>query len=461
MRLKLWIAVAALALAASCGQRPQAPATWSPVAVTVEKAELNPAAPTQISYGQVRFRGGLELKSENKIFGGLSGIEVSETGDVLAITDAGAWLKAKLQLDAAGQLIGLSDIQMAAMRDLAGQPFGSKEEGDSEDIARLPDGRVAVSFEQKHRILIYDMDALGPEGPAQAGPVLAGTEYMHPNEGLEALAATADGRLVGIAEYAPRGSGAPVWDVDSKPTASGAPTAQAERPRGFGIVGLDRLPSGDFIDVERFFLPMVGPKIALRVIPAAGLTSSPPNLAGEVIALLEAPLSLDNFEAVSAVPLPNGDVRLYLLSDNNFSPNQRTLLFAFDWTPPTSTVIASAPSAPVVDAPPVAPAPSVPQPTPPVLATAPKPAPAPPVAAAPQPAPKPTPTVVATAPAAQPTPAAQPKPAAPRPVRPRPRAEPPPLIMVTPPAEVTPVAAEPPPPPPPPPKPARPQGPQP
>jgi hypothetical protein len=50
------------------------------------------------------------------------------------------------------------------------------------------------------------------------------------------------------------------------------------------------------------------------------------------LALLAPPLALDNFEAAAVTRLPNGDVRLYIVSDDNFSPRQRTLLFAFDLT---------------------------------------------------------------------------------------------------------------------------------
>ena len=48
------------------------------------------------------------------------------------------------------------------------------------------------------------------------------------------------------------------------------------------------------------------------------------------------PLTIDNFEAIAAVPAKDGSVRFYLLSDDNFQSSQRTLLLAFDWTPARS-----------------------------------------------------------------------------------------------------------------------------
>jgi hypothetical protein len=46
------------------------------------------------------------------------------------------------------------------------------------------------------------------------------------------------------------------------------------------------------------------------------------------------PLTTDNYEGIAALPRPDGSVRFYLISDDNFSRLQRTLLLAFDWSPP-------------------------------------------------------------------------------------------------------------------------------
>jgi hypothetical protein len=40
--------------------------------------------------------------------------------------------------------------------------------------------------------------------------------------------------------------------------------------------------------------------------------------------------TVDNFEGIAAKEMPDGRVRLYLISDDNFSANQRTLLMVFD-----------------------------------------------------------------------------------------------------------------------------------
>ena len=47
---------------------------------------------------------------------------------------------------------------------------------------------------------------------------------------------------------------------------------------------------------------------------------------------LDAPIPLDNFEGLAARRTLSGKLLLYLLSDNNYSPHQRTLLLMFEFT---------------------------------------------------------------------------------------------------------------------------------
>jgi len=57
--------------------------------------------------------------------------------------------------------------------------------------------------------------------------------------------------------------------------------------------------------------------------------------AGKIVAHMDvaAPLSVDNFEGLGVVQRPDGGFRFYLISDDNASASQRTLLLAFDWRP--------------------------------------------------------------------------------------------------------------------------------
>lgn len=277
--------------------------------------------------GALRYRGGLELTSQEPTFGGLSGMEILDDGRWLAISDAGQWFEGQLVLNEDGALVGLQNVRTAAMRDESGATFQSKQAGDSEDIAQLPDGRFAVSFEQSQSVRLYDLNRDGPFGSASQGPTLSAIERLRANVGLEAIVATSSGDLL-IGAEGDR-SGAPLWRAASNTQEPVAPFARYRLERGYSLTGLDRLPGGDFVAIERFYAPVIGARARVARISEAAVARGG-SIAGEELARLAAPAPVDNFEAVAAVTAPDGATRLYLLSDNNFSPRQRTLLLAFD-----------------------------------------------------------------------------------------------------------------------------------
>ncbi len=277
--------------------------------------------------GALRFRGGLELLSSDAALGGLSGMEVLEDGRLVAVSDNGAWFEAQIILDDAGALVGLSGMRTALMRDENGAAFGSKEEGDSEALAQLQDGRFAVAFEQRQAILLYDMNRDGPFGAAAQGPPLAGVRGLPANVGLEAMATLANGDLLVGAEGGGAGD-TPLWR--SSPHEGGGVRSHVRyrAAPGFSLTSLDRLPSGDVIALERFYAPVIGPRARIARFPEAALAGGV--IAPEEVARIAPPLVLDNFEAIAAIAMPDGATRLYILSDDNFSSRQRTLFLAFD-----------------------------------------------------------------------------------------------------------------------------------
>ncbi len=52
-------------------------------------------------------------------------------------------------------------------------------------------------------------------------------------------------------------------------------------------------------------------------------------LDGAAVAVLRPPLTVDNLEGVAARRGAAGETLIYLVSDNNFNPFQRTLLLLF------------------------------------------------------------------------------------------------------------------------------------
>ena len=89
-----------------------------PIRVSAIPVTLNPADPEQTHIGALVYRGGLELRSSDERFGGLSGLLISPDGTQLtAVTDQGHWLVVGLTYDGSGQLTG---VHGAEMRPLCG-----------------------------------------------------------------------------------------------------------------------------------------------------------------------------------------------------------------------------------------------------------------------------------------------------------------------------------------------------
>lgn len=89
-----------------------------------------------------------------------------------------------------------------------------------------------------------------------------------------------------------------------------------------------RLPNGDVLVLERAFGLLTGAAMRLVRIAAADIHAGA-LLAGAPLAQLRPPLTVDNFEGLALRQAANGETLVYLLSDDNFSPLQRTYLLMF------------------------------------------------------------------------------------------------------------------------------------
>jgi len=296
------------------------------IALSSKAVQLDPDDPARQRIGRLTWRGGIEITSTDSRFGGLSGLLVSADGaELLAVSDRGRWLVAKLRYDAEGRLIGIADARSARLRDLDGDALAKNRHRDAESLAELADGSVLVSFERKHRIWHYPSEEEPLSGRPAAWRKPKGLGDAPKNSGLEAIVALADGRLLAVTEDHRDGAGNVgylwhdgVWarltyqrEGDFKPTAA------------------SRLPgSGDLLVLERAFQPISGARVRL-VRLAAGDIRPGAELNGEELALWGLPLTVDNFEALATRRGPDGKTLIYLLSDDNFSWLQRTLLLMF------------------------------------------------------------------------------------------------------------------------------------
>lgn len=274
---------------------------WAAIRVEARPVALGTALPPELSYA-----GGVALASpDTSRLHGLSDLRVDADGRLRAVSDDGDLFEATLAFDAQGRLVGLGGARLKPLTGPNGAALHGKTAGDAEGLAVLADGTMLVSFERDHRVLVYPADG----GRPTAAPIPAAR--LPANEGLEALAAWpaegADAYLAGTegGETFVCRLSARCARVDLSPA-----------PDGYGLVAAD-LGGPEPLLLHRAWDPLRGNRIKLT----AG---------GRELLSLERPATVDNFEGLAAVR-GDGVTRIYLLSDDNFSDTQRTLLLAFDW----------------------------------------------------------------------------------------------------------------------------------
>lgn len=291
-----------------------------PVIVETRPVPLDFSKPELDTVGSLRYRGGLALRSPDERLGGLSGLLIDSSGGAFtAISDNGYWVGAKLIHDENGNLAGIADMTITPMLAPDGHPLRSARERDAESLARAPEGGVFVAFERDHRLWRYEKPGALPaptEGPAELGE-------QPSSQGLEGLALLADKRLFALSEGLETKGGVVGWvrDLGGHWSRLTWRTGGGFQPTGAAI-----LPDGDVLVLERRF-PPVGARVR-RVAPAA--IASGAILEGEEIALLEGTLSVDNMEGIDAIRSPDGKTLIYMVSDDNYSPLQTTLLMMFE-----------------------------------------------------------------------------------------------------------------------------------
>jgi hypothetical protein len=310
------------------------PVRADPVTLRTAALDLNPTAPAESRpetlLGRLEYLGGLIIAGTGGGFGGYSGMAVDSDGAGLwAIADTGHWLRLEFRRNDAGLPEGVSAAEILPLRDATGAVVTRKALSDAESLRHLPDGRWLVSFERAHRLWFFDR----PGGAATGTLAVPDSVMRQPdNGGIEGVAAFANGDLLMFSEEMSAVNGSAgsaawlwrnhawrelVWPArdDFKPTDAVA------------------LANGDVIVLERYYMPLIGPKARLQRIPAASLDSADGVLQPELLAEWAAPYSVDNMEALDARRMPDGSIWLYVMSDDNENRLQRTLLMLFRYRP--------------------------------------------------------------------------------------------------------------------------------
>jgi hypothetical protein len=345
-RLLLKSAAAGIALAAAPGIaraqlaterppkifQPDEYSVTTPVSIEVNARPL-PSFDTRdrshVRFGSLEYRSGLILTSSFRGFGGLSGLRLDAKGErFIAISDKGGWFTGRIVYKGR-EMTGLDDVEAAPLLGPDGKPITARGWFDSESIA-LDGAFVYVGLERVNQLLRYDFSKGFTRAKGEIVPLPPAAKKLPFNRGLEALVMVPKGMplagtLIAISERGLDSSGNLIAFLIGGPTPG---QFAVRRTKEFDVSDAVLLASGDLLVLERKFSWLAGVGIRIRRI---ALKSVAPGAVVDGPSIFDADLGheIDNMEGIDAHVTPEGDTVLTMVSDDNFSMIQRTLLLQF------------------------------------------------------------------------------------------------------------------------------------
>jgi hypothetical protein len=324
----------AIGIGAAAPVYAQAPAVAAPAPVAVQ-VNARPLEAFDLRdrsrrrFGQLEFRSGLVLTSAFKGFGGFSAFRVDAKGEgFIAMNDKGDWFTGRLTYSGMA-LSGLADVRSAPMLGIDGRPITTKKLFDSEALA-IDGMTLYVGIERANRILKFDFRQGGIASRGEEIAVPPALRRLPHNKGPEGLVFVPkgmpnEGSLLVFSERGLDASGNLIAFL-----IGGTKSGQfaIRRTGDFDVSDAALLPSGDLLLLERKFSVLAGVGIRIRRIPLRAIA---PGALVDGPSIFEADLGyeIDNMEGLDVHVTGDGDTVLTMISDDNFSILQRTLLLQF------------------------------------------------------------------------------------------------------------------------------------
>ncbi|WP_346907521.1 esterase-like activity of phytase family protein [uncultured Roseibium sp.] len=303
----------------------------TPAKVTVRQIDQFKIGRSDTQFGALTYLGGLELISPDRNVGGLSGlISLDDGGQILAVTDNGLWFSATVDQTPDGKPVGISHARYSEMRDKTGRALRKGSGSDTEALT-IDGDTVLVSAERVNTIYRFPWPLkTGNERLIGELALPAEIRSLRGTKGMETLALAPSGSpiagtLIAIAERGKTGD-------DDLPGF----LITENKVEHFTVVRSDRydatdgafLPDGTLLLLERRFnlRDLVG--MRLRRFAADSIRPGA-NLKGDVLMEADYGNQIDNMEGLGIHQDASGRTILTLISDNNRSILQRTLLLRF------------------------------------------------------------------------------------------------------------------------------------
>lgn len=283
-----------------------------------EPLPLDERAPAQRRAGKLLFLGGWELTSANARFGGISALHVSGNR-VLGLSDSG--LLIQFPLPRRGDRV---EGSIRTLGDGPGSP-DIKEDRDTESL--IVDGnRAWIGFERRNAVWRYDSRTWKSDSHA-APPAM---HDWPENTGAEGMLRLPDGRFLVFSEATHvTEDQLEVLLFDGDPAVPGTRSVRMgyRAPPGFHLTDAALLADGRLLLLNRRFTVLEGVSAKLVLAPMPRLQAGSV-IQGEEILELRPPLLVDNMEGLS-VTSEQGRTIVWIVSDDNYNPLQRTLLIKF------------------------------------------------------------------------------------------------------------------------------------
>jgi hypothetical protein len=284
----------------------------------------------RVRFGALEYRSGLVLTSRFPGFGGLSAWRwLDAKGErFIAISDHGSWFTGRI-VYRGREMTGLDEVEAAPLLGPDGRPITARGWFDSESIA-LDGSFVYIGLERVNQVLRYDFSKGFTRSRGEVIPVPPAVRKLPFNKGLEALVMVPKGlalagTLIAISERGLNRDGNLIAFLIGGPTPG---QFSVIRSNNFDVTDAVLLPSGELLVLERKFSWLSGIGIRIRRIALKSLT---PGAVVDGPSIFEADLGheVDNMEGIDAHVTGEGDTVLTMVSDDNFSMLQRTLLLQF------------------------------------------------------------------------------------------------------------------------------------
>lgn len=317
---------AAIAVAAMC-----APGTWLrtdvPQGVPTDIALAQVAGPSDTPNPAWRVERVWEYSAGvSRRFGGYSALLALDTNTLRAFSDRGF----RFTFTAPDSREDRPEDRKVA-RQIAGKEPVHGMLTDIESATRDPEtGDYWLGYEAIHAIHRFSFD----DEPRGLLPLDNGAIEWSDNSGIEAMLRLSDGRFVAIPE---RRSYAMIYPSDPVEGAAEQRISLANPADDFAVTDLAQLPDGRVLFLMRALAWGVPPFTSLLAIADAPPSDNSEPWRPQVALRLDDVLPPENYEGLAVREQDDGSIAVWIISDDNISVMQRTLLAKLVFDPRQSS----------------------------------------------------------------------------------------------------------------------------